>query len=417
MRISIIETLHNIPYSINKTIKDCFSKDTRWVSIYDERIVEDYLKEVVDWVLSAQNACKNNGIPAQYRLYKGFDNPYPETSGYMITSLLAVYNYFRDETYKVSAVKVADWLVSRQLDNGAMRCNIEHPTSIFDKNSRGVGDSKVFLFDCGAILEGLTNMWRQIPEDRYRLSAIRLGDYMISNQEGDGLWQKDLYFPYFGTHQTRTMCALINAGKTFNKSEYIDSALRCLNKLKSNVKPNAYITNCHFTHRKNEDFAFTHPLAYTIEGFFKAGIMAELQEFSEIAVSVGNELQRIAVNCQQLFFSHYDPEWKPISGHQCVTGNIQIAMMWLEIAKYTGDDTLVSTAMRFLNYTRNVMIDIKTKRRELRGGIQGSLPIYGKYMAYAFPNWGAKFFIDASLLELEAIKRMKESDSNRRVLL
>jgi hypothetical protein len=233
---------------------------------------------------------------------------------------------------------------------------------------------------------------------------------MISNQEDGGLWEKDLFFPYFGSHQTRTMWALINAGKTFNKSEYIDSALRCLHKLKSNVKPNAYITNCHFTHKKNEDFAFTHPIGYAIEGFFKVGIALELDEFTEVAIDVGYKLQKIAKERQGILFSHYNPEWKPISNYQCVTGNIQIAMMWLEIAKHTNDNTLLSTAQKFLNHTRNVMIDIKTKIAGVRGAIQGSFPIYGRYCPYAFPNWGAKFFIDASLLELEAMRNKKVGD-------
>lgn len=403
--ISMRKSAYSIPYVLRKSIRD-WSKRKYWeLPTRDENVIEIYLKEVIDWILNAQRACDcGGGIPAAYRLYKGFANPYPETSGYIITSLLASYDYFQDESYKTAASNIADWLISRQLDNGAMRCNIEHPTRIWDENKSSVDDSKTFLFDCGAILEGLTNIWKEIPEDRYRLSALLLADYMISNQGDDGLWKKDLFFPYFGSHQTRTMWALINAGKTFNKSEYTESALKCLNKLKANVKPNAYIANCHFVHAENRDFGFTHSIAYAIEGFFKAGIMLELHEFSKIAADVAHELQRIAETRQEMFFSHYNPDWKPISNYQCVTGNIQIAMMWLEIAKYTGDDTLASTAMIFVDLVRSTMIDIETKIKGVRGAIQGSFPIYGKYLPYAFLSWGAKFFIDASLLELEAIK-------------
>lgn len=408
MPISMRKAAYNIPYAIKKSIRDYSLKYSWGFSTYDEKGVERYLKEVIDWVLNAQQACEcGGGIPAAYTLYQGFSNPYPETSGYIITSLLASYNHFHDESYKSAAAYIADWLISRQLDNGAMRCNIEHPRSMLDKNRSGIDDSKGFLFDHGAILEGLTNMWKQIPEDRYRLSAIWLADYMISNQEDNGIWGKDLFFSYFGTHQTRTMWALINAGRTFNKSKYIDSALRCLNKLKSNVKPNGYITNCHFVQEENEDFGLTHPIAYAIEGFFEAGIMSGLHEFSEIAINVGYELQRMAENRQQMFFSHYNSRWEPVSSYQCVTGNIQIAMMWLKIAQYTGDDALISTAMKFLSLIRNYMIDIKTKITGVRGAIQGSFPIYGRYCPYAFPNWGAKFFIDASLLELEAFRRIR----------
>jgi hypothetical protein len=411
MATSIRSSIHNIPYVVKKSTKDYLLKHSWSSSTHDEIVVARHVKAVIDWILNAQSACGcGGGIPAYYTLRGGFSNPYPETSGYIITSLLAGYNHFHDESYKSAAVDIADWLTSRQLDSGAMRCNIEHPRSMLDKNRSGIDVSKIFLFDCGAILEGLTNMWKQIPEDRFRLSSIRLADYMISNQEDNGLWEKDLYFPYFGTHQTRTMWALINAGRTFNKSEYIDSALRCLNKLKLNVKPNAYIANCHFVQEENEDFGLTHPIAYAIEGFFEAGIMLGLREFSEIAINVGYELQRMAENRQQMFFSHYNSHWEPVSSYQCVTGNIQIAMMWLKIAKYTGDDALISTAIKFLNFIRNCMIDTETEIAGVRGAIQGSFPIYGRYCPYAFPNWGAKFFIDASLLELEAMRNKKVGD-------
>jgi hypothetical protein len=33
------------------------------------------------------------------------------------------------------------------------------------------------------------------------------------------------------------------------------------------------------------------------------------------------------------------------------------------------------------------------------GGIPGSYPIYGRYARLQYPNWAAKFFVDALLLK------------------
>lgn len=34
----------------------------------------------------------------------------------------------------------------------------------------------------------------------------------------------------------------------------------------------------------------------------------------------------------------------------------------------------------------------------IRGGISGSAPLWGSYIRFGYPNWAAKFFIDAMLL-------------------
>jgi hypothetical protein len=38
----------------------------------------------------------------------------------------------------------------------------------------------------------------------------------------------------------------------------------------------------------------------------------------------------------------------------------------------------------------------------ISGGIRGSFPIDGGYTRFQYPNWAAKFFIDAQLLEIAA---------------
>jgi len=38
----------------------------------------------------------------------------------------------------------------------------------------------------------------------------------------------------------------------------------------------------------------------------------------------------------------------------------------------------------------------------VRGGMPGSNPRSGGYMKHRYPNWAAKFFMDALMLQLEA---------------
>ena len=43
------------------------------------------------------------------------------------------------------------------------------------------------------------------------------------------------------------------------------------------------------------------------------------------------------------------------------------------------------------------------------GGVPGSSPYYGRYMAFRQPNWATKFFIDALLLEDEVLSKIKSN--------
>jgi hypothetical protein len=42
--------------------------------------------------------------------------------------------------------------------------------------------------------------------------------------------------------------------------------------------------------------------------------------------------------------------------------------------------------------------DLKSPDLGVRGGIKGSYPIWASYSPYEYPNWAAKFFVDALLL-------------------
>ena len=41
--------------------------------------------------------------------------------------------------------------------------------------------------------------------------------------------------------------------------------------------------------------------------------------------------------------------------------------------------------------------NIATNNSNIRGAIAGSHPIFGSYERFKYPNWAAKFFIDALL--------------------
>ncbi|MFQ5695448.1 MAG: hypothetical protein ACE5HB_05620 [Terriglobia bacterium] len=110
----------------------------------------------------------------------------------------------------------------------------------------------------------------------------------------------------------------------------------------------------------------------------------------------------------------FDSEWRG-SSYCCLTGNAQLAGVlyeWEHLEKPFFDPHPARALLEFVARTQ----DLETPDANLRGAVAGSYPIWGRYMAFRYPNWAAKFFVDALLLEqslAQAPRRSVPADSIR----
>ncbi|MGB7442223.1 MAG: hypothetical protein WA919_14240, partial [Coleofasciculaceae cyanobacterium] len=81
----------------------------------------------------------------------------------------------------------------------------------------------------------------------------------------------------------------------------------------------------------------------------------------------------------------------------CLTGNCQMAIIWLKLFQLTGDRRYHQAASNSLGYVMSCQ-DINTSDFNVRGAIKGSQPLWGKYTRLSYPNWATKFFIDGLLM-------------------
>src|SRR5262249_51573880 len=92
----------------------------------------------------------------------------------------------------------------------------------------------------------------------------------------------------------------------------------------------------------------------------------------------------------------------------CLTGNAQLALLWLQIAEHGGDVRFVNAAFKAIDEVKRAQ-SLDSRSDGIRGGVPGSQPIGGEYVPFALPyswatlfvhalpNWAAKFFGDALL--------------------
>ncbi|HZP85997.1 MAG TPA: hypothetical protein VFB54_04195, partial [Burkholderiales bacterium] len=95
-----------------------------------------------------------------------------------------------------------------------------------------------------------------------------------------------------------------------------------------------------------------------------------------------------------------DEQWQSSVGYACVTGIAQMALCWLRLAQEGEADALREHARLAIAYVQRTQ-RLADKDPAVRGAIPGSVPIWGAYSRFEFPNWGAKFFADASMMQMK----------------
>jgi len=97
-----------------------------------------------------------------------------------------------------------------------------------------------------------------------------------------------------------------------------------------------------------------------------------------------------------------DYRWRPLSYYVCLTGNVQLALIWLHMYDEHGDPRLLNASLKAIDIVKAAQA-MDREEGGIKGGIPGSHPIWGDYIEHGYPNWAAKYFIDAMLAKQKAL--------------
>lgn len=388
---------------VRRSVRDALQWQNHWTfEPGSEQRTDAYLTAVVDWVGRAQDAWPGGGVSSRYDLRAGrFLTPYPETTGYLIPSMLDVSRLRGDAALADRCRRAADWLVRRQAADGSIDCGFTDEPAPADKRV-------VILFDCAAILQGFVAMYRHARADTYATAADRLAQFLVDRQLPGGGWNELLYFPYFGSHNALVGAALIEAGLALDRPAFVEAGTKCLDLIRKNILPNGFISGCHFTADATGTSAFLHPLAYTVEGFVRSSRLLNRDDYrAAVEATLAALLRRFEVG-RAMPASHYDEHWRRQTTYSAVDADCQIAMLWFLFSRATGDLRFANSALKMMDLIRDRIAIDAGAPDGVRGGLPGSFPIQGDNQRHTCINWAAKYFIDASLLELE-FRRSLES--------
>jgi uncharacterized protein YyaL (SSP411 family) len=348
--------------------------------------LELHLDAAMRWLCRAQDACSSGGVSIDYSLIWGWRPGYPETTGYIIPTFVQYAAVSGNDEYLARAIRMADWELSIQERDGSFK--------------GGPWGSKLgsFVFDTGQIVFGFIEAHRLTRQEKYLQGAVRAADWLVAKQDPEGMWRACTYNDIPHAYYTRVAWGLAELGKYTQNRTYSDAACRNVDWALSQQLTNGWFNSAGFTETGHQS-PFTHTIAYTVEGLLETGICLSRRDYIDAAKRSADSL--LSTCRDGTFQGRYDSSWNSTDNYSCLTGNAQIAAIFLRLHEIHAGAKYLPAAQainRFLCRSQKT-----TGAPQTTGAISGSYPIWGGYQRFAFPNWAAKFFADALLLEKRAL--------------
>lgn len=360
---------------------------------------ERVTQELIGWLCRAQDNSRTHdgGVARDYSLVYGWSSSYPETTGYIIPTMLDWAQRTGDRSLEVRARRMLDWLVAIQLPDGAFM--------------GGRIDSMPVVpvtFNTGQILMGLAAGERAFGG--YREPMRRAADWLVQSQDPDGCWRRfptPFASPGVKAYETHVAWGLLEAARVDPGRGYEDAALANVSWALQSVRSNGWIENCSLGRVERP---LTHTIGYATRGMLEMYRFGRDRRFLEAA-------RRIAAGvATALRPDGYLPgilteNWTAAADWVCLTGTAQLAHCWLMLFEDTGEPNFADAAHRANAFVRRT---VRVEGLpEVRGGVKGSLPYSGDYCRYQYPNWAAKFLADSLMLELDSQQRRQREQAPR----
>ncbi len=342
----------------------------------------------LDWLLAAHARSTDGGVPAFYDLLQDAWAPsYAETTGYLIPTLLAAAGRYGCDPARAAALAMAEYLLRVQTAEGAIP-------------GWGAG-ATVYVFDTGQVLFGWLAAWRETGDARFEQAMIRAADWLLAQQEPAGYWTRYQFGGRVKSWDARVGWALAEVGLTLARPAYVAAGWRCLDWALTQQAADGWFD--HVLLEPNMP-AVTHTIAYAVEALLEAGLLpwpARQDRLAEERYLAAARAAADALLARQRpdgsLSALWAPGWRPLSRAACLTGDAQMARCWLRLYQYTGEARYLEAGRRALAFVAAAQ-PTDDRWPPIRGAIPGSWPVWGPYLRWRYPNWAAKFFLDALML-------------------
>jgi uncharacterized protein YyaL (SSP411 family) len=357
-----------------------------------------HLAATMGWIAAAHEKCNRQGVSAGYSLRHGWFPAYPETTGYLIPTLLDYAELIGSDEFYTRALQMADWECDIQLDNGAVMGGVYVPRE----------SGRPVVFNTGQVILGWTRAYRATGNELYLESARRAANWLCSVQSHDGAWRLKGVETDTAVHayDVRTAWSLLEVYELTGESELLDGAKRNLDWTMNQQNEDGWFeNNAFFFEKASWDVTFTHTIAYVMEGLLEAWRILGNANYLASAKRTAEKLLRI-FEIRRKMSGHFDHQWKSDARYTCLTGDAQISRVWIQLFQFSGDTRFLNASLKLNDVVKSSQ-SLNAWHPGVRGGVMGSSPFWGSYTPFTFINWGAKFLADSLMLEEQAMQTIE----------
>jgi len=347
-----------------------------------------HLLGVIEWLKRAQDVRDGRddagGVSAGWSFEDGWLPSYPETTGYIIETFLEAADRLGQPELQARARRMIDWELSIQHADGAFPGHFGEP------------GSRPVIFNTGQILHGMNVGFERLGRQECLEAACRAGRWLATQQDADGAWRRFEHNDVPHVYNTRGTWALLKTAVLANDEAMKDAAVRNLDwALAQQTSSGWFAQNAFLEGRR----PFTHTIAYAIRGFLESGLLLGESRYVDAAIRAARGVAARQRSDGWVAGTLGDG-WVSQDSYCCLTGVAQMCICWSrlrEAADHDGFEGNIQAGLRYLKSSQR----LNDSAPEVRGAIAGSWPIWGAYSRFEFPNWAAKFFADALMLNME----------------
>lgn len=359
---------------------------------------DKHLQAAMEWLCKSQDVTKFGGCAGIYTLEKGWTLPYPETTGYIIETFIEYSDLTNNTMYLDRAKRMGDWEISIQLSSGAVRGGV------------GINEYPI-VFNTGQVMLGWVALYKKTKISKYLDAATKASEWLVGNMDDDGKWSKNTYNKIPHAYNVRVTWALLEVAKLKNDSNFYNAAVKNIRWVLAQAKHNAWFDFMGFT---LEEKPLTHTIAYTLRGLLECSALVDEELSKEIREKVVKAAEQIknkyeSVESGENNFTRgflpgtFNNDWDSQETYTCLTGNVQMAIIWMKLYKLFGNKSFLDVAFKNIEQVKSTQ-NLTSSNRGIRGGVAGSYPIWGKYTNFGYPNWAAKFLSDAIMVKKSIVE-------------
>jgi hypothetical protein len=344
-----------------------------------KRDVAAHLRAAEEWLKRAHDQAPDDGVSYGYAIRGGWRPSYRETSGYIATTFFQLARDHANPDYKERALRICRWLLSVQNKDGSFA------------NPR-YGDDGI-VFDTGQDLFGLVRAFEETGEADFKIGALRAANWLVDIADDAGHWTRNEHLNTPHVYNTRTAWAVLRMNQVEYGAERERVARANLDWAVSEQQPSGFFAECAFERGVPP---FTHTIAYATRGLFESGLLLDNDRYTDAAQRCADAaIERL--HPDGFLPGQFTIDGSPAASYCCLTGNCQFSIVWAKLFDRTGNEKYRQAVIRALDYVMSCQ-DVGSADLDIRGAIKGSQPIWGRYAPFSFPNWPAKFFVDAMVL-------------------